>query len=339
MSAVRHDLGVYIGLPFEDYLADTALGSTALKDLLASPPEFWWESHLNTLQEEEEAEKESAYLILGKAFHALALEGLETYERIVVVRPSTYPDRKTGEPKKWNGNATWCKEWLEANDKPDTLILTKNMDTRVRLLHRMLMRDATNLKLTEGETTTLRDAVTTGLAEVSVFYEENGIRRRARFDRLLPNVIIDVKTIKGWRKGDFKQSLLREAVIRGYVLQAVDYMIAREHMRELFAAGRVFGGTPAERETLAEICEADSWRWGWIYAKTTGAPQVKGIFPPIPNGQFDKAKTQREQALTMYEYYKSFFGDEPGDMWFDPELLWEPSETDWPSWSALPEGV
>lgn len=29
--------------------------------------------------------------------------------------PSTYPDKKTGEEKKWNGNSSWCKEFVEAH--------------------------------------------------------------------------------------------------------------------------------------------------------------------------------------------------------------------------------
>lgn len=336
---IRHAPGIYLNLPFEEYLADDALGSSALKDLLASPPEYWWTSPLNTLieEDEEDTKKEAPYLILGKALHALVMEGEDEYARRTVIRPQTYPDKKTGLPKKWNGNATWCKDWIEANDTPDRYIITKAMDARIRLLHRMMMRSPQDVKVAEGEQVSIADALSTGLAEVSIFYEEDGLRRRARLDRVLPNITLDLKSIAGWRRGDFKQSLLREAVIRGYVLQAVDYNHARQHMRELHAKGLVFGGTPEQREMLAEICEATEWRWGWIYAKTTGAPQVKCITPPIPNGQFDKAERQREQALTQYHYFKSFFTDEPGNMWFDPEIVWEPSEQDWPTWSVLPE--
>ena len=29
------------------------------------------------------------------------------------VAPETYPDAKTGEPKPWNANSNWCKDWIE----------------------------------------------------------------------------------------------------------------------------------------------------------------------------------------------------------------------------------
>lgn len=334
---VRHKPGIYLGLPFEDYLADDALGSSDLKTLLASPPDYWWGSKLNTILPEEE--DDAAHFDLGTAFHCLALEGEAEYEKRCILRPDTYPDTKTGEPKKFTLQSNWCKAWYEEHDRPGVTIITKAQDTRARLMHRMLMRDPKQLQLAEGESLALADAFNPeiGLSEVSVFYEQDGIRRRARFDKLLPNAICDVKTISGWRQSDFKQSLLREAILRGYVLQAVDYMEARSYMRDLFEQGLVFGGTPTQREALAEICEATEWRWVWVYARTSGAPQVKGIAPPIPNGQFEKAKVQREQALAMYHYYDSFFGHEPGVLWHEPEVVWEPTEEEWPSWSTLPE--
>ena len=29
------------------------------------------------------------------------------------IAPDTYPDSKTGEPKPWNANSNWCKNWIE----------------------------------------------------------------------------------------------------------------------------------------------------------------------------------------------------------------------------------
>lgn len=38
-----------------------------------------------------------------------------------VVRPATYPDSKTGDQKPWNGNSTWCKEWLQNHENIDVV--------------------------------------------------------------------------------------------------------------------------------------------------------------------------------------------------------------------------
>ena len=42
-----HPDGIYLGLPFPDYLDDGALGYSSLKELLAMPPEWWWDSAYN----------------------------------------------------------------------------------------------------------------------------------------------------------------------------------------------------------------------------------------------------------------------------------------------------
>lgn len=37
----------------------------------------------------------------------------EQFESLYAVAPETYPDKKTGEPKPWNWNATYCQEWRD----------------------------------------------------------------------------------------------------------------------------------------------------------------------------------------------------------------------------------
>ncbi len=37
----------------------------------------------------------------------------EQFESRYAIKPATYPDRKTGEKKPWNMNATFCREWAE----------------------------------------------------------------------------------------------------------------------------------------------------------------------------------------------------------------------------------
>lgn len=40
-----------------------------------------------------------------------------------VVLPATYPDSKTGEPKKWNMNATYCKDWVEGLESDGHIVI------------------------------------------------------------------------------------------------------------------------------------------------------------------------------------------------------------------------
>ena len=45
-----------------------------------------------------------------------------------VTRPEFYPDSKTGEPKKWAPQATFCREWKAEQEKNGVEVITKTMD-------------------------------------------------------------------------------------------------------------------------------------------------------------------------------------------------------------------
>lgn len=62
----------------------------------------------------------------------------EKFDRLFAVKPATYPD-KTGEPKKWNGNATYCKEW--AAEHKDFVTVSNDDDLESNKAVRRLMRD------------------------------------------------------------------------------------------------------------------------------------------------------------------------------------------------------
>lgn len=49
-------------------------------------------------------------------------------EEYFAVKPEFYPDSKTGEPKKWSGNATFCREWKAEQERYEREILTRKME-------------------------------------------------------------------------------------------------------------------------------------------------------------------------------------------------------------------
>jgi hypothetical protein len=42
------------------------------------------------------------------------LTSRERFDELFAVAPETYPDAKTGDPKPFNMNSKWCKEWVES---------------------------------------------------------------------------------------------------------------------------------------------------------------------------------------------------------------------------------
>lgn len=58
----------------------------------------------------------------------------------MAVKPETYPDTKTGEPKPWSGNSTWCKTWLKEHEDKITLKRT-DLDEVGKAATRVLQDD------------------------------------------------------------------------------------------------------------------------------------------------------------------------------------------------------
>lgn len=358
---VEHALGVHLRQRHEDYLEDHGLGYSAIKDIFLSPIEWWDSSPHNPLRVEPDPEGKKAFK-RGEALHTFTLYGEKTYARTYGVRPNrqTHPDaletvRELTAACAGAGLSTHglkmdlARRLVDYKVDVEVLpilqerfdlrdgrkVIDQHDDFRIRLLQRMMMRTATELKLPEGSMT-IRQALTNALTEVSVYWiDENGIRQRARFDVLKPVFSGDLKSITQWKKTNFKKALLEEVIMRGYMIQAAHYEEGRIQLRKAVAEGRVFGGTKRELKLLERIARSDYWAWVFIFAKMDGAAQVRSIvIRPDASAQFIKAQQQREEALANFLFQREFHGglDTP---WFDPEVVWEPAEDEWPLFSVL----
>lgn len=355
----RHELGVHLGQPARDYLADVGLGYSAIKENLISPVE-WWDSSPYNPNRKPEPFKPAFFR--GEALHLHVLEGVRLYDKTFAVLPTktSHPDyldtvaelvracaahrlSTDGNKPDLIARLVKAKAPVKILDHERYLIgakkgrrgIAEEDDTRIRILDALIRRDPKALKLPDDHDLTLANALKNALTEVSIYWiDENGIRQRARFDGLKPNITIDLKSITDWRAGDFRRSLLREAVLRGYIIQQAHYRVAREQLRIAVAEGRVFGGNKTQRKRLAEIAAAEDWAWLFIFAKMDGAAQVRGIVLDHANTRYAKAAAQREQALAQHAGYLNFF-DGYETPWFDPDVIWAPEEEDWPMMASF----
>lgn len=129
--------GVYSHVPIAAYhggdLCDgPSISSSGLRTIFdpgKGPMAYWIESPLNPLRILP-GEKEA--FILGRAAHHLVLGEIE-FARHFTVEPATYPDAKTGEPKAWNNNANFCREWrAHVIEGEGRTILTTNQIEAIR---------------------------------------------------------------------------------------------------------------------------------------------------------------------------------------------------------------
>jgi len=313
--------GVYIGLADETYFAQDRLGSTDLTVLHKDPASWWYGSRHNPDRHVREISEEMRF---GSALHVLVLEGEDAYDAKVRIQPETYPDAKTGDPKPWNGNANWCKDWLEVNDLPDTIILTTDADRRVRHMAALILNHPE-----------LGQPMGAGLSEVAVLWtNEDGIKLRAKFDKLLPRFVADLKTFSGDAKGRTTREQCTGLVAsRSMDVQRFLYFQARTRMAEL----PVCGGTPAQQEWVRKVAAVEDWRWCWIFYrrrddKKAHAPVIQPVFRPHFDVTFDSGRQKVAVALANYQAFVARFGFSVP--WAVVEAGWEPVDHDFPPWLA-----
>ena len=357
----HHEQGIYIDLPFDEYLKDPAIGSSGVKKLLNNPPDFWWESSHNTIDPVVESKPSDAKRF-GTALHKIILEGVDAYEAEYfpdIERPDdvlvTSEDLK-GALRELDQKVTGKKDdlierLLDADPKArvwDVMredhiskaegreIISSAWDAKLRLMASMIKNHRA-----------LEKAFTGGIPEVSVFWEEpcgacdyclggepdhceQPIRFRARFDYLKPQAIIDLKSFSNWKDREFNRAIMSDIANRGYNVQATLYLRARAKMKEFCEQGLVFGAGEEHKEWIDAISKVEEYTWLWIFYKTDGAPTARAV-------QFDRgtiihgySEQVINQAIALYSAYRARFGLE--NMWFRDDPILNPAAEDWPVW-------
>jgi hypothetical protein len=292
--------GLYFGLDEERYHADPALGSTDVKRLRTSGPDYWWFSALNPNRPPHEAKPHQTF---GRAVHKLVLEGVEPFTRVYqraddgaeVLR--TAEDlagwlKAHGETKVPRAKAAMieaiqaCVRELAALDesvampKIEEVILREAEEAGREILkadaYDRILGAAAAIAENEG----LATAFQNGQPEVSLFWTEDvegfPVRCKARFDYLKPRGIGDLKSIRNSRSVDFVEACRRAIAEYRYDLQAAHYLRGRSRLPDLVAGGAVYGASPEVLAWLVEhVVPAEAPAFQWIFYQSEGAPNVK----------------------------------------------------------------
>lgn len=213
--------GVYRCVSIDDYHGNVdlfdgfSISSSGLRAVKRRPSEYWGYSPYNPQPFEKE---EKASLEFGKAAHMLVL-GEEGFKARYVLRPATYPYDKATE-KPWNGNATWCKNWLDQHRKAGRTVITET-----EIAHIRHMADALSRK------EAIKLGILNGRIERSIFAKSDDIWLKTRPD-VVPNDSGDYVDLKTAASVD-DESLSKAIYNHGYHMQAgLLRMIVRDVLGE-----------------------------------------------------------------------------------------------------------
>lgn len=348
------DLGIHIGLPQREYLADPGLGSSAQRALALNPTEFQYERLFGDPDEDTRA------TIWGSLLHAATLEGPEAVQAGFAVEPEVPPGclvtmadlkRRCAEigvkPGTSKASATkairdfdqavfiW-DEIMEAFERTvgDRTIVKSRELRQIDIARIYMQADPTLGKvMKDGQ-------LKGGLPEVSIIYEHKGIRLRARIDYMLPHAIVDVKSYRPWgMAANVTKAAIHQIAKMRYDLQAVSYRMAWHAARSMFRESRDpvrfhNGSAKAQEAALALLDKAFSRtapNWIWVMVKATGSPEPIVMEWTEKNAPFSmgSAAQELEEGLAAYTRLTAEFG---------ADKIWPPRhkpliirDTDWPS--------
>lgn len=157
-----------------------------------------------------EAKKETKSLKLGTVVHRFLLQP-ELGACGIEVRPDTYQDEKTGEEKKWNGNANVCKRWMK--EREEKTVITANE-----------RKDICGMLMSVISHPLAYQYFRSGQSEVSLyapFVLGGTVMRKGRLDYIPPgNILVDLKTTTDARPAAFSKDILNYS----YHMKAAYYL-------------------------------------------------------------------------------------------------------------------
>lgn len=213
--------GIYLNLAADRYHADTALGSSQIRDLLKGANLYWHKS----LNPKRKKERKTPAKIIGTATHRLLLDGAEWFEAEYVRGPWGSDDEDMTPAEKGAMTKAAKKNLLEGQE----LLPQDDYDFIV------------GCKQVLDDDPELQGCLDNGLSEVSIFWTRpDGIRCKARLDKLKLRGIGDIKTIANEKERPLEDACLLDIHTYRYDIPAEHYMEGRRQMAALFAAGKVF---------------------------------------------------------------------------------------------------
>lgn len=305
-AAIRPILpdGVYLNLPEEIYHADTALGSSNIRDLLKGANVLWYKSPMNPKRK---ADKKTPAKIMGSATHKLLLEGEKEFSRLYVRGPYDDDDDLTPAEKS---------------------ALTKDAKKKLQEYQELLPAAGydfvTGCKSILDSDPDLKGCLDNALTEVSIFWTRpDGVRVKVRLDALKIRGIGDIKTIANERERELEVACRLDITTYRYDIPAAHYSNGRRELGKLLAAGRAFwwmDGKPVkiavdhdDMAFLTNCSKIPNFGFQLVFIPKTGAPDAWSCILSPGNPLLEEANVDIELAIDRFKKAMVDFG--PGTRW------------------------
>ena len=295
--------GIYIGLPAERYHADTALGSSNIRELLNGANLYWHGSAMNPHRPKE---KKTDALAVGDAVHKLLLEGRKAFDAVFVRGP--YGDDDDYSPAEKAALTKSAKSKLQEGQH---LLAQADYDFVV---------DCKSILDTDPK---LKGCLDNALTEVSIFWTRpDGVRVKVRHDALKLRGIGDIKTIANERRREMSLACRLDIATYRYDIPAQHYSNGRLQVATLLAEGNVFAGEECAKldhknnadaavlEFLKKVAGQKQFGFQLVFIPKKGAPDAWSCTLTPGNPIMVSADGDIEHAIAVFKGSLERFGHE-----------------------------
>lgn len=341
-NGLYHEPGIYFSMPEDEYHADCSLGSTDLRNLIVSPLQFYWNSSVNPSRK---PDKDTPALRYGRAIHKCVLEGREAFDalyakkyqkplpgQLVTLEDLKQKCKELGIASSGT-KATLTERILElAPDTPiyDVEVARYNAHIGDRIIleesdYYEIIMAADNIKANMH----LEHAFQNGMTEVSVFWEQQGIPCKARFDYLKPRAVVDLKSTRNALQQDWPVAVANFLARGRYEIQATHYMTARAILPILFNEGLVYG--ECDEKWLQSVVDEPNFQFVFIVYQAEGPPLTHGVIFSQEEEDFAVSVDMIDMAFSRYRNGFEAYGT---NEWIEPGRIEYWGSMSWPMWKG-----
>lgn len=341
-NGLYHEPGIYFGMPEDEYHADCSLGSTDLRNLIVSPLQYYWYSPANPNRG---PGKDTPALRYGRAIHKCVLEGREAFDALYAKK---YQKPLPGQLVTSEDLKQKCKELGIASSGTKAVmterILELAPDTQIydvevarynaQIGDRIVLEEsdyyeiilaAENIKANMH----LEHAFQNGMSEVSVFWEQQGVPCKARFDYLKPRAVVDLKSTRNALNQRWSVAVSNFLARGTYEIQATHYLNGRTILPILFNEGLVYG--ECDEKWLQSVVDEQDYKFVFVVYQAEGPPLTHGVIFSREENDYLVAMDMIETCFSRYrEGFESYGSAE----WVEPGHIEYWGNMDWPMWKG-----
>lgn len=317
--------GIYFGLNEEVYHASPYIGSSSMKQLYSCPPDYWFDSAMNPLREADAPTHAQSF---GTALHHRVLYGAAAFKKDYQFVDGSAGDSVSAEDLKAfiSDQGSVPKKLKADNEKFVREELGINLLTQVT--YERIMVAAAHITKNPH----LGQAFTGGFPEVSVFWHEEGVPCKARWDYWKARAIVDLKSFRSKERiRSLDEQILQDLFNYRYDIQVAHYLRGHRAAAALFDEGKVYvapgAAAPAKEWMLKAL--GDKCHWVFVFFRADGMPVAKSF--QIPNGSpaHQSGEAAVRLALSNYRDNLEKFGT---DAWVNTDEPFIIAEEDLPKW-------